>query len=79
MEAKAKWVREFKTAHRAFPNREEVTAKFAPSGFYLQTDAASWDPSWGTAGEAFVVHETVGEWNLSMRSWDGGRTEVYNE
>ena len=79
MEGKAKWVSEFRHTHGAFPTREEVSAQYPPNGFYLETDPTPWAASWGNQGEAFVVHQTVGEWNLSLQSWDGGRREVYNE
>lgn len=79
MEGKAKWVSEFRHTHGAFPTCEEVSAYYPPNGFYLQTGPAPWNPSWGKPGEAFVVHQTVGEWNLSLQSWEGGRREVYNE
>lgn len=79
MQGKAKWVSDFRRVHGTFPSNEEVKGHFPPNGFYLQTDQASWNPSWGKQGEAFIVHQTVGEWNLSLQSWDGGRSEVYNE
>ena len=79
MEARAKWVSGFKTSNATFPTREEIASRFPPHGFYLQTGPASWNTTWGKPGEAFIVHETVGEWNLSLQSWDGGRSEVYNE
>lgn len=78
------WVRTFSATHQRLPTDAELRAPDAQKTWPLDRVGISaerpvWQQEWGAPGRDFMIGTSVGEWNLSLCSWDQRLLEVYNE
>ena len=78
LENQSAWCDSFLTDKGRLPTPEELQARFGQVS-WIYAEQPEWSKSWGASGRAYILTSTVGEWNLFLQSWDGGRFEIYNE
>lgn len=79
----ASWVKGFVARERRLPTDEEMQS-YSASAFNGNTVAIfreppPWQATWGVTGEGFMLCDSVPEWNLYYRSWEGRRVEAWTD
>lgn len=79
----ASWVKGFASRERRLPTDEEMQAysasAFKGNAVAIFREPPPWQATWGVAGEAFMLCDSVPEWNLYYRSWNRQRIEAWTD